>query len=166
MLAMDAALLLYLADPTWKLRLPSWWRRNILAPNFETSSQRAVFVFDGRCGFCTRVAHTLERLDHQHRLRTRAWQESDTLERYGLNQQDVKDAAWLLLGSQHLRGAGAINAAFALTTGFGLVWWLYTLPGIRQFQDGVYVWVANHRHWLRGVTPRCKEPMAECTATD
>lgn len=163
MLAMDAALLLYLGDPNWKFKLPNWRRQNILAPSLEPSVQRAVFIFDGRCGFCTRVAHSLERLDQHSRLRTRAWQETDILERYGLSQQEVKDAAWLLLGNRRLRGAAAINAALALSTGIGLSWWLYSLPGIRQLQDGVYSWVASHRHWLKGVTPRCKEPMVECT---
>lgn len=166
MLAMDAALLLYLGDPNWKFRLPNWWRQSILTPTFEPSSQRAIFIFDGRCGFCTRVAHSLERLDQHNRLRTRAWQEPDILERYGLSQQEVKDAAWLLLGNHRLRGAAAINAALALSTGIGLAWWFYSLPGIQQLQDGVYGWVANRRHWLKGVTPRCKEPMVECNAAD
>ncbi len=166
MLAMDAALLLYLGDPNWKFRLPNWWRQSILTPTFEPSNQRAVFIFDGRCGFCTRVAHSLERLDQHNRLHTRAWQEPDILERYGLSQQEVKDAAWLLLGNRRLRGAAAINAALALSTGIGLAWWFYSLPGIRQLQDGVYGWVANHRHCLKGVTPRCKEPMVECNAAD
>ncbi len=166
MLAMDAALLLYLGDPNWKLRLPKWWRQNVPTANSEPSTRRAVFIFDGRCGFCTRVAHTLVRLDQHSRLRTRAWQESGILERYGLCQQDVRDAAWLIVENRRLRGAGAINAAIALTTGFGLLWWFYSLPGIRQLQDHVYTWVANHRHWLKGVTPRCKEPMVECNATD
>jgi antimicrobial peptide system SdpB family protein len=169
MLAMDAALLLYLGDPKLIFKLPSWLWKNVFAAisnplRSDLLTQRAVFVFDGRCGFCTRVAHNLERLDHQHRLRTTAWQESGILERHGFSQQDVKDAAWLLVGNHRLRGAAAINGALALSTGVGLPWWFYSLPGIRQLQDGVYIWVANHRHWLRGVTPRCKEPMVECNA--
>jgi predicted DCC family thiol-disulfide oxidoreductase YuxK len=166
MLAMDAALLLYLGDPNWKFKLPKWLSQNIPTPSLEPSSQRAVFIFDGRCSFCTRVAHTLERLDQHSRLRTRAWQESGILERYGLCQQDVQGAAWLLLGNRRLRGAAAINAAIALSTGVGLPWWFYSLPGIHQLQNGVYTWIANHRHWLKGVTPRCKEPMVECNAAD
>jgi antimicrobial peptide system SdpB family protein len=169
MLAMDAALLLYLGDPNWTFKLPSWLWKNVFAAisnplRSDLLTQRAVFVFDRRCGFCTRVAHTLERLDQHSRLRTRAWQEPGILERHGFSQQDVKDAAWLLVGNRRLRGAAAINGALALSTGVVLPWWFYSLPGIRQLQDDVYIWVANHRHWLRGVMPRCKEPMVECSA--
>ncbi len=178
MLAMDAALLLYLGDPTWKFNLPKLPRKSRKIVQFATVKLvmplhdkplilPAELVFDGRCGFCTRIVRAIEQLDRHHRLRTVAWQEPTVLERSGLSLQDVRGAAWLVVGNSRLRGAAAINAALTLTTGNGLAWWFYSLPGIRQLQDGVYAWVANHRHWLKGITPRCKEPLVECSsATD
>jgi antimicrobial peptide system SdpB family protein len=175
MLAMDAALLLYLGDPNWKLpKLPRRSRKivrvstvSLVMPlHDQPQTLPAELVFDGRCGFCTRVVHAIKRLDRHNRLRIVAWQEPNILERNGLSLQDVHDAAWLVVGNSRLRGAAAINAALTLTTGNGLAWWFYSLPGIQQFQNFIYAWVANHRRLFRGTTPHCREPMVECSATD
>jgi antimicrobial peptide system SdpB family protein len=174
MLAMDAALLLYLGDPNWKFSLPKKSRKivqfvtvRLLMPlHDQTPILPAELVFDGRCGFCTRVVRAIEHLDRHNRLRSVAWQEPTVLERNGLSVQDVRDAAWLVVGNSRLRGAAAINAALTLATENGLAWWFYSLPGIHQVQDGAYTWIANHRHWLKGITPRCKEPTVECNAAD
>jgi antimicrobial peptide system SdpB family protein len=177
MLAMDAALLLYLGDPNWKLSLPKLPRRsrkivqvstlNLVMPlHDQPQISPAELVFDGRCGFCTRVVRAIEALDRHNLLRTVAWQEPNILERNGLSLQDVRDAAWLVVGNSRLRGAAAINAALTLTTGNSLAWWFYSLPGIHQLQNCIYAWVADHRRLFRGITPHCQEPMVECSATN
>ena len=135
-----------------------------MSPRRKTMIPRAELVFDGRCGFCTRVVYALKRLDQDNCLRVIAWQEPTVLERSGLTLKDVQSAAWLIVGDQRLRGAAAINAALAHTTGIKLIWWFYSLPGIHHFQDFVYTWIADHWHLLRGITPRCHEPLVECSS--
>ena len=135
-----------------------------MSPHCEPLISRAELVFDGHCGFCTKVVYAFKRLDQHNRLRVSAWQEPTVLERNGLTFKDVQGAAWLIVGNRRLRGAAAINGALALVTGIGLVWWWYLLPGVRHVQDHVYTWIADHRHLLRGTTPRCREPMVDCSA--
>jgi predicted DCC family thiol-disulfide oxidoreductase YuxK len=136
----------------------------IVSARREPLILRAELVFDGRCGFCTRVVYALKRLDYDDRLCITAWQEPTVLERNGLCFKDVQSAAWLIVGDRRLRGAAAINAALAHTTGIKLIWWFYSLPGIHHFQDFIYGWITDHRHLLRGIRPRCLEPLVDCSA--
>ena len=123
---------------------------------------RALLVFDGYCGFCTRAVETISRLDKHQRLEVRAWQQPGTLEQARLTHEDVKTAAWLVHNGRRYRGAAAINAAISLATGNPIVFGFYRTPGIRQLQDFAYAWIANNRSSLRGVKAFCKRPESNC----
>jgi predicted DCC family thiol-disulfide oxidoreductase YuxK len=122
----------------------------------------ALLVFDGYCGFCTRAIYFIHRLDQNQKLQIRAAQEPGILEQTQLSSKDVKHAAWLLIGQQRLRGAEAINAALSLVTNQPGFLWVYRLPLIRNLQDAVYHWIAQHRNWFRGVRPYCQSSEVIC----
>ena len=75
-------------------------------------------------------------------------------ERYSLTRGETDRAAWAIEpdGRKH-RGAAAINRVLAELPG---VWprvaTLYSVPGARQVEDGVYRVVARTRHWLGYLT--------------
>ena len=73
-----------------------------------------------------------------------------------LSNKDGMTQVWFITADGRLYGgAAAVNEALRL------VWWarpltyLYRLPGIRQFEDKVYRWVADNRHRLPGGTASC-----------
>lgn len=75
-------------------------------------------------------------------------------ERYGLTADDTDRAAWAIDpdGRKH-RGAAAINRVLAELPGaWPRVAAVYTVPGFRQVEDGVYAVVARTRHWLGYLT--------------
>lgn len=124
--------------------------------------KKDLLIFDGRCGFCTRSVEAIARLDRHGRLTILAWQQPGALERTGLEPHEVRSAAWLLQDGHRYRGAAAINRAVSTATGCSLPWLIYRLPGVRQFEDFVYAWIAANRRLLRGVTPLCKRPGVTC----
>jgi predicted DCC family thiol-disulfide oxidoreductase YuxK len=128
----------------------------------NNNTSYAILVFDGYCGFCTRAINFIHRLDRNQKLQIRAAQEPGILEQTQLSSQNVKHAAWLVVGQQRLRGAEAINASLSLVTDQPGFLWVYRLPLIRNVQDAVYHWISRHRHWFRGVSPYCKSSEATC----
>jgi predicted DCC family thiol-disulfide oxidoreductase YuxK len=130
--------------------------------NAAETSERALLVFDGYCGFCTRAVLFIQHLDRHHRLEVMPWQEQGTLERAGLTREDVRGAAWLIRGPVRHRGAGAINAALSLALNTRVPLEVYGLRGIRQLQDAVYALIAANRSKLRGVRAWCRREGASC----
>ncbi len=81
----------------------------------------------------------------------------------GLTVEQCEAAAWTVSpDGKRYRGAGAINASLAVTTGVALPLLLYELPGIRQLQDLGYAFVAAVRGKLPGDKPYCKQHPGEC----
>ena len=81
----------------------------------------------------------------------------------GLTVEQCEKAAWAVSPEGlRYRGAGAINASLAVSTGVALPLLLYELPGIRQLQDLGYTFVAAIRGKLPGDEPYCKQHPAEC----
>lgn len=81
----------------------------------------------------------------------------------GLTVEQCAKAAWAVSpDGKRYRGAGAINASLAVATGVTLPLVLYSLPGIRQLQNGGYATIAAVRGKLPGDKPYCKQHPEEC----
>jgi predicted DCC family thiol-disulfide oxidoreductase YuxK len=130
----------------------------------EKLMTRALLIFDGYCGFCTRAVQSIQRLDRRGHLEVRAWQQPETLERAGLTPEAVRTAAWLIVDGQRYRGAAAINAALGLVTGNPIFMGLYRFVLIRPLQDLAYAWIASNRSRFRGVKAFCNQEPDACMA--
>lgn len=124
-------------------------------------------MFDGRCGFCTRSAGWLERLDRHGRIRIHASQRPGALDRFGITAAAAAEAVWAFRVDRHgrrqsLRGAAAVALALDTALGIRILCPLATLPGMRALAERGYRWVADHRSRLRGVTPWCEAHPGEC----
>ncbi|MDO4260027.1 MAG: DUF393 domain-containing protein [Actinomycetaceae bacterium] len=119
-------------------------------------------VFDGHCGFCTRAAGWLRRLDRRQRVQIYPAQRPGVLERFALTENDAQKAAWAFTGRRRTAGAAAVNLVLDAALGVKGFSSFYNLPGIHWIQDRLYQWVADHRYMLRGVTPWCEEHPEDC----
>jgi len=118
-------------------------------------------VFDGRCGFCTRSAGWLRRLDRRGRVAVRPSQAAGVLAAAGLTPEDAAASVWWLgEDGRRAHGAEAVNAALSAALGTRLPLALYRVT--RWPQERLYDWVAAHRHRLPGVTPYCTEHPQDC----
>lgn len=87
-----------------------------------------------------------------------AWQfNPEIMARAGLTDEDGMTQAWYVSADyQHISGgAEAINDTLAHLWYFRPFTWLYRVPGIRQIEDRVYKWVADHRYQMPGSTAAC-----------
>lgn len=122
-----------------------------------------VLVFDGYCGFCTRTAQFVLRLDELKRVRALPLQGRDVLRVTGLTREEaLREATWIGADGVRWTGAGAMAAALSAATGLPALL-VYRIPPVRAAADRVYRWVAEHRRLLRGVTPYCEASLdADC----
>lgn len=123
-------------------------------------TQQPVLIYDGDCGFCTRTANAVKRLDTHHRFDALPWQTRGLLAKVNLTEQQVSEAAWYIDadGRKH-RGAGAVNAALNALGGiYRIASWVYRVPGLKQIEDVVYKWVARNRYRMPGSTDACRIP--------
>ncbi|MBD8505782.1 DUF393 domain-containing protein [Hoyosella sp. G463] len=113
-------------------------------------------LYDRDCGFCVSCLNLLARLDRHHRVTAIAYQHPGAVEQFDVTEDDAAAAAWALDpdGTRH-RGAGAINAGLSAALGTRLPLRVYHLPLVRQVQDRVYQWVADHRHLMPGGSKTC-----------
>lgn len=75
----------------------------------------------------------------------------------GLTAEETEREAWLVTpGGEALGGAAAVNGALRYVWWARPFTWWYAIPGLRQFEDAVYRWVARNRHRFPGVTPACE----------
>ena len=121
---------------------------------------RVVLVFDGRCGVCTRSAAVVRRWDKRGRVEVLALQQAGVLESVGITREQALHEVWLREGDRLSGGAEAVSRLLDVLWGlqfFGLV---HRIPGIRQFQNWAYRWVADNRYRLPGATPWCE--LHEC----
>lgn len=122
-----------------------------------------VLYFDGGCGMCTRSRDLLIRLDRTGDLRTEPFQAAGTAERLGIPEVRLPESVWWLDDSGAVfGGAEAANAALSAALGTRLPLKVYRVPGIRQVQDAVYRWVADHRYRFPGTTPYCESHPVAC----
>ena len=113
---------------------------------------RAMLVYDGGCGFCTRCARWVEA--HAHDVDVVAWQSLDLAE-VGLTEQQVREAAYWLEGSR-VEGAerAVARALMRCGRGYAVAGRALLLPGIRRASAPAYRFVAAHRSWFSALVPR------------
>lgn len=74
----------------------------------------------------------------------------------GLTAEDGMTQVWFVEANGALTGGAA-----AANEVLRYVWWakpftvLYKLPGLKQLEDKLYRWVADHRHQMPGGTAVC-----------
>lgn len=113
----------------------------------QGSTDRLTVLFDSDCGFCTRSAGVLRRLDRARRLDLVPLQgaalKDAPPERLLIERLHVRDAAgaWSAGGAAWLRIAAAVPALRPLA-------WFAPLPFIRSLVEPVYAVIANNRHRL------------------
>ncbi len=121
-------------------------------------SARAVLVYDGDCGACTRLAgvvRTVLRPDAE----VVAWQRAD-LDALGLTPEQC-DAAlqWVDAGGRAHAAQDAVAALLLASRPWarpaGAV---LRLPGVHGLAGATYRWVAGHRHLLPGGSAACAVP--------
>ena len=110
---------------------------------------RVTLVYDGECGFCTRMAWWVERHDRRGRVDVRPNQEEGLIERMGLSREEVDRAAWAVEpGGARFEGAAGINRMLReLGGGWAVVGSLYGIPPVRWVEDRYYGRVARRRAW-------------------
>ena len=105
----------------------------------------------------------LKVLDRDRRVTAVPFQKNGVPESVGLTVEECEEAAWAIAPDGRLyRAAGAANAAVAVALGTAVPLWVYSLPGIKRFQDLVYSIVASNRYRLPGGRPYCAQRPAEC----
>jgi predicted DCC family thiol-disulfide oxidoreductase YuxK len=110
---------------------------------------RLILVYDGECGFCTRLARWVERRDREHRVVVRPSQDPGLIESLGLTPAEVGRAAWVVEpGGRRFEGAAAINRVLReLGGGWGLAATMYRVAPMRSLEDAYYKRVARRRSW-------------------
>jgi predicted DCC family thiol-disulfide oxidoreductase YuxK len=122
-----------------------------------------VLFFDGACGMCTRSRNFLVRLDRTGNVRTEPLQGAGVAERLGIATSQLLDSVrWLDSSGAVYAGAEAVNAALSAALGTRLPLLIYRVPGVRQVQEAVYRWIANHRYRFPGTTPYCESHPVAC----
>lgn len=104
----------------------------------------------------------MQRLNTRNRFDVLPWQTPGLLKRANLTAEQGMEAAWFIdeAGRQY-RGAAAINAALGeLGSVFYIASLVYHIPGLKQFEDAVYAWVARNRHRMPGASDACRLPAA------
>jgi predicted DCC family thiol-disulfide oxidoreductase YuxK len=119
--------------------------------------------FDGNCGMCTRARDFLVRHNRTGDLETEPLQAPRVAERLGVPEDRLLDSVrWLDQSGAVYSGAEAANAAVSVALGTRLPILIYRIPGIRQAEEAVYRWVADHRYRFPGKTPYCESHPVAC----
>ncbi len=126
--------------------------RNITPP------RRWVFYYDGDCGFCTRVARWLARLDL---LRQVTWTPYQSLDQppQDLSWEDLNQAAYLEHSHRHrlYRGFYAFRRLTLWLPPLLPLAPLFWFPGVALAGRVLYRWVAANRQRIS----RCRAPGAK-----
>lgn len=134
-------------------------------PTSPSLRERAVFLYDGDCAFCTSCARYIEKHIPTH-AEVVPWQWID-LDSLGVTQRDVDDAVQWISRSGDI-AAGPVGIGRLLIDA-GSFWrplgWLLTLPPVRWLAWPVYRLVSRNRHRMPGGTAACALPPAEREAT-
>ena len=112
------------------------------APN----RHRWIFYYDGNCGFCTKVARLLSRIDI---FRQVTWVPFQSLDEPppGLSWEDLDCAAYLSTGKGRLHegfhGFKMLTLRLLLLVPLAPLFWF---PGINLLGVPVYRWIAKNRY--------------------
>ena len=116
----------------------------------------AWLLFDRDCGFCTRAAGLLRRIDRRGRVEIIALQEQGAPARFGVTLDQALEQLWALdAQGRRYGGAAAANAVLGVALGTRIPFHIYRIPGIRQLQDALYRWIAANRYRLPGSSGTC-----------
>ncbi len=116
-----------------------------------TAPGRCVVLYDGHCRFCTAQARNLERLTGKGRIELRSFQYEGVLAQFpGVTHESCMKAMQLITpgGRVHSGFAAAVHAV--ATNWWGVVAYLYYLPGVRLLCDAIYELIARNRYRLMG----------------
>ena len=123
----------------------------------------ATIIFDGTCGFCTRMVRLTQAIDTHHRLAAVPCQQSGPVARLGVMTTECEAAAWVVTAAgDRFAGARAVLATIAIARDWP---WLLTvgdLPVIRQVLAAGYRVVSRVRPWLPGDRPWCDAHPDQC----
>lgn len=135
----------------------------------QSGADRAVFLYDGDCAFCTSCARFIER-HIPSSAEVTPWQFAD-LDALGVSQADAEASVqWI-----PARPGGALRAAgpaaiARLLVDAGSYWRplgrLLDLRPIRWMAGRAYRLIARNRHRLPGGTAACRLPQAERERTE
>ncbi len=109
---------------------------------------RLNLVYDGECGFCTRLARWVERHDRRGCVVVQPNQDAG-IESLGLTRDEVDRASWAIeKGGRRFEGAAAINRVLReLGGGWRLLGSLYLVAPLGWLEDRYYRRVARRRGW-------------------
>ena len=88
-------------------------------------------------------------------------------ERVGLSKAEVDRVVWAITrDGERYAGAAAINRAVRELPRWRWATALYSVPIIKALEEGIYRWVAAHRHWFSrwGTLPECARPGVPCVS--
>jgi predicted DCC family thiol-disulfide oxidoreductase YuxK len=120
-----------------------------------------LLVFDGECGFCTRMLGWLRLLDRRRVIDTAPYQRPGVPESLGLTREQCAAAVqWRGADGDRAEGAEAISAALAVALRRDWPRRLHARTAAPQ--QRLYDWVAAHRRRLPGVTPWCSRYPDDC----
>ncbi|MEO3742631.1 DUF393 domain-containing protein [Plantactinospora sp. B5E13] len=121
---------------------------------------RATFVYDGDCAFCSKCADFIDRRIPTG-VRVLPWQFAD-LDDLGLTVAQCDEAVWWV-GTDGVRAAGPDAIAKLLGTSrpaWRALGAALRLAPVRAVAWPTYRWVARNRHRLPGGTAACALPQA------
>jgi predicted DCC family thiol-disulfide oxidoreductase YuxK len=123
-----------------------------------------VLLYDGVCGFCSRIVRFVLRVERRNTLRFAALQGKYGQEIVAQNRvlRGVDSMAWVEPGSPASRAAVFVRseAVLRLLAYLGMPWSLGLIGGLLPVgtRDRIYDWVARRRlHLVRGA-PACPLP--------
>ena len=125
---------------------------------------RAVFLYDGDCAFCTSCARFIERHIPTATVVT-PWQFAD-LEALGVSQDEAEASVqWIDPRAGRRLNASGPAAIARLLVDAGSYWrplgWLLDRRPVRWIAGPAYRLIARNRHRLPGGTAACLLPQAE-----
>ena len=112
------------------------------------ADDRVTLVYDGECGFCTRLARWVELHDRHGRVAARPNQEAGLIESLGLSRAEVDRASWAVGADGRFEGAAGISRVLReLGGGWKVLGSLYLVPPVGWVEDRYYKRVARRRRW-------------------
>lgn len=123
----------------------------------------ATVIFDGTCGFCTRMVRLARAVDPHHRLDAIPCQQTGRVAPLGVTTGECEWAAWVVSDTgERFAGAQAIMAAIAIAWGWPWLLSAGNLPVIRPMLAVGYRLVSSIRAWLPGDKPWCDAHPDQC----
>ena len=107
---------------------------------------RGWLFFDEDCGFCTRIARTLEPILARRGMAVAALQDPRVGALLGMSRQELlRELRFLWSDGRQYGGADAVVAVAREIWWARPVVWISKLPGMMKLLHAAYGWVAAHR---------------------